>query len=67
VLRYRQKLAEFTARGWRIDMETVRRNRLKTAYAIPGPERRRSKGWVLDPVPMLPAAAAAAPARQADG
>ncbi len=52
ILRYRQKLREFEARGWRIDVETVRRNRLKVAYAIPGPERRAHPGWVLDPVPL---------------
>jgi hypothetical protein len=64
ILRYREKLHEFEARGWRIDMQTVNANRLKVAYAIPGPERRRHKGWVLDPVPMTaPATAVGAVAR----
>lgn len=56
--RYRQLVAEWEARGWRIDTETVQRNRLKVAYAIPCPARREVKGWVLDPVPLLPAAEA---------
>jgi phenylpropionate dioxygenase-like ring-hydroxylating dioxygenase large terminal subunit len=53
ILRYRAKLREFEARGWRIDMDSVARNRLKAAYAIPGPERRTQKGWVLDAVPLV--------------
>jgi phenylpropionate dioxygenase-like ring-hydroxylating dioxygenase large terminal subunit len=62
ILRYREKLREFEERGWRIDAETVNRNRLKVAYAIPSPDRRLMKGWVLDPLPMAGAGAAAAQA-----
>jgi phenylpropionate dioxygenase-like ring-hydroxylating dioxygenase large terminal subunit len=53
--RYRQHVAAWTARGWRIDTETVRANRLKVAYAIPSPGRREHKGWVLDAVPLVAA------------
>ncbi len=52
---YRDKLTEWEARGWRIDTDEVERNRLKVAYAIPSPARRESKGWILDPIPTLPA------------
>jgi phenylpropionate dioxygenase-like ring-hydroxylating dioxygenase large terminal subunit len=54
ILRYRQKLAEFEARGWRIDSAAAERDRLRVAYAIPGPERRSRSGWVLDAVPLMP-------------
>jgi len=53
ILRYRQKLAEWTARGWRIDSATLAQTRKRVAYAIPGPERRSRKGWVLDTVPLI--------------
>ena len=53
ILRYRQKLKEWEERGWRIDMEELNRTRQRVAYAIPGPERRHLKGWVLDSVPLL--------------
>jgi phenylpropionate dioxygenase-like ring-hydroxylating dioxygenase large terminal subunit len=58
--RYRQFVARCQARGWRIDTETVAGNRLKVAYAIPSPARRGTTGWVLDPIPLLPASAAPA-------
>ncbi len=61
VVRYREKLDRWEARGWRIDAETVGRTRRRAAYAIPSPGRRaRPSGWVLDPVPLLPVRAAAA-------
>ena len=56
---YRDKLLEWEAKGWRIDTEEVRRNELKVAYAIPSPERRKVKGWVLDSIPLLNGQAAA--------
>jgi phenylpropionate dioxygenase-like ring-hydroxylating dioxygenase large terminal subunit len=60
--RYRRFVASWEARGWRIDSEAVTRDRLKVAYAIPCPARRETKGWVLDPVPLIPATEAAAEA-----
>jgi hypothetical protein len=38
-------------------METLRNKRGDVAYAIPCPARRTEKNWVLDSVPLLPAAA----------
>ena len=58
--RYRQRLQEWEARGWRIDVDAVRENRLRAAYAIPSPARREQTGWVLDAVPLVAAKAAAA-------
>ncbi|UCG71895.1 MAG: aromatic ring-hydroxylating dioxygenase subunit alpha [Chromatiales bacterium] len=67
VVRYREKLALWESRGWRIDTATVERNRKRAAYAIPSPARRsRPSGWVLDPVPLLAGDAATA-ARTATG
>ncbi len=60
ILRYREKLREFEAKGWRIDTDEVNRTRSKVAYAVPSPARRSTKGWVLDPVPLVPAEAAIA-------
>lgn len=51
--KYRERLREWEARGWRIDTETVRRNEKKVAYAIPSPARREHKGWVLDAIPLV--------------
>lgn len=53
ILRYRKKLREWEGRGWRIDSEALRAVARKAAPAIPSPERRNSRGWVLDPVPLL--------------
>jgi hypothetical protein len=57
---YRDKLKVWEDRGWRIDMAEVNRTRGRTAFAIPGPARRQQGGWVLDPVPLVPARMAAA-------
>jgi phenylpropionate dioxygenase-like ring-hydroxylating dioxygenase large terminal subunit len=59
IAKYREKCRRWEALGWRIDTETVARNRKRVAYAIPSPARRREKGWILDPVPLIPADAAA--------
>lgn len=53
IMMYREKLKEWDAKGWRIDTETVEKNRKRVAYAIPGPARREQKGWVLDAIPLL--------------
>ena len=58
--RYRERLKEWEARGWRIDLDKVREQERHTAFAIPSPERRRKKGWVIDPIPLLPATPARA-------
>ena len=53
IVMYREKLKEWTNRGWRIDADEVERNRSKVAYAIPSPARRESRGWVLDAIPLV--------------
>jgi phenylpropionate dioxygenase-like ring-hydroxylating dioxygenase large terminal subunit len=55
IVRYRDYLDEWSARGWRLDFKSLRENDGDVAYAIPCPERRRSGNWVLDPVPVMPA------------
>lgn len=57
--RYRRLVADWEARGWRIDTAAVERNKNTAAYAIPCPARRETKGWVLDAIPLLPATEAA--------
>jgi len=54
VVSYRRYLKQWKDNGWRIDMDTLRANRLNRAYAIPCPERHTSGNWVLKPVPLVP-------------
>jgi phenylpropionate dioxygenase-like ring-hydroxylating dioxygenase large terminal subunit len=61
MVRYRQRLAEWEARGWKIDLDQVRTTAKRVAYAIPSPGRRAQKGWVLEPLPLVPAAGGGAP------
>ncbi len=56
IAQYREHIKEWETRGWRIDVDEVERNQRRVAYAIPSPQRRTSKGWVLDPIPTLAAA-----------
>jgi phenylpropionate dioxygenase-like ring-hydroxylating dioxygenase large terminal subunit len=53
--KYRDKLKSWEDRGWRINMDEVNRNRMRVAYAIPSPARRKHKGWILPAVPLWPA------------
>ena len=55
-MRYRDFLEDWNARGWRLDSNAMRENYGDVAYAIPCPERHNSGNWVLDPVPLKPAA-----------
>ena len=55
VVKYREKLKEWEARGWRIDQNQLRAKRGDIAFAIPSPERRTSKNWVLDEIPLVSA------------
>ena len=50
---YRELLKKWEKKGWRIDTETVKKNKLSHAYAIPSPARKKTKGWVTDSVPLL--------------
>jgi phenylpropionate dioxygenase-like ring-hydroxylating dioxygenase large terminal subunit len=53
VVRYREFLDEWTAKGWRLDWKAMQANNGNVAYAIPSPARRESGNWVLDTVPLL--------------
>jgi hypothetical protein len=54
VVAYREWLAKFDDKGWRIDWdEFSRRNMKDTAFAIPSPRRRGSGNWVLETVPLI--------------
>ncbi len=61
---YRRRLKAWEARGWRIDADAVERNRKRVAYAIPSPARRQQKGWILEPVPLMPGDPALAAGQQ---
>jgi phenylpropionate dioxygenase-like ring-hydroxylating dioxygenase large terminal subunit len=53
-LTYRERMREWAARGWRIDLERLgaleNGSRL---YVIPSPGRRESRGWQFDTVPLV--------------
>ena len=59
ILQYRDKLDEFEARGWRLDMEALRKAREQgdVVFAIPSPARRETNAWVLDETPRMAAKA----------
>jgi len=54
MVRYRERLREWEARGWRIDSDAVERLRRRVAFAIPSPGRRSGGAWVLDAIPLVP-------------
>ena len=53
-MKYREWLAEWDSKGWRIDMARLKEERLGTAFAIPSPGRRDAGNWVLDTIPLQP-------------
>jgi hypothetical protein len=53
IARYREYCQDWEDRGWRIDVNQVREDQDRIAYAIPSPGRRESKGWVLPAVPRF--------------
>ena len=59
IARYRDCLKGWEARGWRMDRKRLQEDHGDVAYAIPCPQRRTSGNWVLDEVPLLPAAESA--------
>jgi hypothetical protein len=69
ILQYRDKLAEFEARGWRLDMTALRAAKAKgdVIFAIPCPARRETHAWVLDEVPRVAASATAPTLQTASG
>lgn len=52
VLRYREWLSEWDAKGWRIDFKRLQIEKGDVAFAIPSPGRRESGNWVLDTIPL---------------
>jgi phenylpropionate dioxygenase-like ring-hydroxylating dioxygenase large terminal subunit len=56
IIAYRKYLQEWEDRGWLIDKLTLHARRGDVAFAIPCPDRRVSKNWVLDPIPLMPGA-----------
>ena len=56
IANYRDWLDDWNAKGWRIDSKAMRENSGDVAYAVPSPERRHSGNWILNPVPLQPAA-----------
>jgi len=56
VVHYRKYLQDWEDRGWRIDQLAYRDQRGDVAFAIPSPERRTTKNWVLETLPMMPSA-----------
>jgi phenylpropionate dioxygenase-like ring-hydroxylating dioxygenase large terminal subunit len=55
---YRDMIAEWEARGWRIDTRKVAEDRGRIGYAIPCPARGEAGNWTLDSTPMLPGSTA---------
>lgn len=53
VVRYREYLKEWDSNGWRIDRNKLQSESGDVAYAIPCPDRRTAKNWVLEPIPTL--------------
>lgn len=53
LMNYRERLHDWQGRGWRIDVDEMKRNTGRVAYAIPGPARREHDDWAVTPVPML--------------
>jgi phenylpropionate dioxygenase-like ring-hydroxylating dioxygenase large terminal subunit len=53
---YRRYLQEWEDFGWRIDKQKLRAQQGDVAFAVPSPERQTSKNWVLEPIPLMPAA-----------
>jgi phenylpropionate dioxygenase-like ring-hydroxylating dioxygenase large terminal subunit len=67
IVHYRRYLQAWEDKGWRIDKLRFRAEAGDVAFAIPSPERRESKNWVLDPVPLMPGAQPEKESRQQAG
>jgi phenylpropionate dioxygenase-like ring-hydroxylating dioxygenase large terminal subunit len=53
IVHYREMLKDWEKRGWRIDVKKLNELRGDEAVAIPSPQRRTEKNWVLAEVPRL--------------
>ena len=49
---FRNSLKKWERFGWRIDMKKMEEASGDVAFAIPCPDRRNSKNWVLESVPL---------------
>jgi phenylpropionate dioxygenase-like ring-hydroxylating dioxygenase large terminal subunit len=56
IVYFRRYLQDWEDRGWRIDRKQLFDQQGDVAFAIPCPDRREAKNWVLDPVPLVPPA-----------
>lgn len=56
VVSYRKYLQKWKIKGWQIDTKTCHERRDRKVFAIPSPERRQHRNWVIDKVPMISAA-----------
>ncbi|MDC3332797.1 aromatic ring-hydroxylating dioxygenase subunit alpha [bacterium] len=55
VLSYREYMKSWEKKGWKVDFKKLKEQKGDIAMAIPSPERKTSKGWVLDSIPLVPA------------
>jgi hypothetical protein len=54
IMSYRQRLLDWTRRGWRLDYETLRKDRGRVAYSIPSPARREGPNdWAVTAAPLV--------------
>lgn len=65
IVRYREWLSDWDAKGWRIDFKALEARRIDYAFAIPSPGRREGGNWVLDTIPLMPGGEQARSRRQA--
>ncbi|MEC9375026.1 MAG: aromatic ring-hydroxylating dioxygenase subunit alpha [Pseudomonadota bacterium] len=49
---FRNSLKKWEGLGWRIDMKKMEEASGDVAFAIPCPDRRNSKNWVLESIPL---------------
>jgi phenylpropionate dioxygenase-like ring-hydroxylating dioxygenase large terminal subunit len=61
IVYFRRYLQSWEDMGWRIDRKELFDRKGDVAFAIPCPDRRKSKNWVLDPVPLVTRTAKAEP------
>ncbi|MBT4739837.1 MAG: Rieske 2Fe-2S domain-containing protein [Rhodospirillaceae bacterium] len=51
ITRFRELLADWEARGWKIDSDSVDQFREHKAHSVPSPARRTVKSWAINAVP----------------
>ncbi|MEC9376325.1 MAG: aromatic ring-hydroxylating dioxygenase subunit alpha [Pseudomonadota bacterium] len=53
IVSYREYLKEWEKLGWKLDQNKIKQLRDNLAMAIPSPNRKIEKNWVLDEVPTI--------------